>query len=230
VLFLYGHATQEHEMAFAFKGVPRIQVRSAHVQFVSTSDFTIVNILPGLQGLITIWDSDEQLILFSDTDTTQTFWSPIIPADASQPFANYFQIGTNNSILVGGPYFVRSANISGSELALKGDLNTGVRLIVIAPSSIRSITWNGEEVASDISAASELSSQGCFIGYLRTRQLLTGINVPSLKGWKYADSLPEIAQDFSDDYWIMANHTTSNIPYPPYYGDGRILYGCDYGL
>jgi hypothetical protein len=28
----------------------------------------------------------------------------------------------------------------------------------------------------------------------------------------------------------VANHTTTKIPFRPYYGDGRVLYGCDYGL
>jgi hypothetical protein len=42
--------------------------------------------------------------------------------------------------------------------------------------------------------------------------------------------LPEIQSSFNDDSWTIANHTTTNIPLKPYYGDGRILYGCDYGF
>jgi hypothetical protein len=40
--------------------------------------------------------------------------------------------------------------------------------------------------------------------------------------------LPEIRSGFSDANWTPANHTTTKIPFKPYYGDGRVLYGCDY--
>ncbi|KAF9240278.1 glycoside hydrolase family 35 protein [Melanogaster broomeanus] len=155
VLFLYGDHSQEHEAALALTGTPRFQAQSA-------------------KGLVTIWDSSEQLILYSDTATAGTFWSPEIPSSESGDFANYWQFGTNMSILVGGPYLgLFSAQISPSVLA-------------------------------------------------------SGIVAPPLTGWKYADSLPEVQASFSDADWTIANHTTTNIPFKPHYGDGRVLYGCDY--
>lgn len=179
---------------------------------------------------MTVYDSDTQLVLFADTDTATTFWSPLIAGSASDPLRNYWQFGTNTSILVGGPYLVRNATISGSTLALRGDLNTSAMLTVIAPKSVKSITWNGQRVDGDLSAASDLSSQGAFVGTLQTSVTAKGISVPKLTGWKFNDSLPEITKGFDDSSWITANHTTTNIPLKPYYGDGRILYGCDYGL
>jgi len=50
-----------------------------------------------------------------------------------------------------------------------------------------------------------------------------------LSGWKFNNSLPEILSSFDDSEWEVANHTTTNIPFPMYYGDGKITYGCDYG-
>lgn len=125
---------------------------------------------------------------------------------------------------------MRNATISGTQLALRGDLNTSARLTVIAPPTIRTITWNGERVSSDASATSSLTSRGGFIGQLQVARTASAITVPKLSNWKFADSLPEIQNNFSDATWTIANHTTTNIPFKPYYGDGRILYGCDYGL
>ncbi|EEB95866.1 hypothetical protein MPER_05099, partial [Moniliophthora perniciosa FA553] len=53
--------------------------------------------------------------------------------------------------------------------------------------------------------------------------------VIELGPWKYADSLPEIRDYFDDSDWVEANHTQTNIPHRMLYGDGRVLYGCDYG-
>jgi hypothetical protein len=54
--------------------------------------------------------------------------------------------------------------------------------------------------------------------------------VPELEGWRYADSLPEIRAGFDDKSWTMADHRETNAPEKMWYGDGRVLYGCDYGL
>jgi len=236
ILFLHGNSSQDQEAALALTGTPnKIQnTQSSLVKFTTTnsnpslaSGTTIVSFLSGIQGLVTVWDSDTQLVLYADSVTAATFWSPVIAGPSKDPLANYWGLGTNQSILVGGPYLVRDATLSSSTLALRGDLKTGVRLTVIAPKSVRSITWNGQHVSGDFS----LTSSSGFTGQIQTRNSLTGgIRVPKLTGWKFKDSLPEIQQSYNDDNWAVANHTTSNIPLKPYYGDGRILYGCDYGL
>ncbi|KAH7915479.1 glycoside hydrolase family 35 protein, partial [Hygrophoropsis aurantiaca] len=225
VLFLYGDSTQEHEAALALTGTPRIQAQGAGVSTDSVNGITTVTFLSGIEGLITVWDSSEQLVLFSDTETAGTFWSPEIPASETTEFANYWQFGTNTSILVGGPYLVRNATITGSTLALQGDLNDTVRLTVIAPETINAITWNGVPVAAD---ATSLTSQGGYSAELQLASTASIIVPPTLTNWKYANSLPEIESSFSDTNWTLANHTTTNIPFKPYYGDGRVLYGCDY--
>ena len=237
ILFLHGNISQDHEAALVLTGTPNKfqSTQSSLVKFTSgnpslASGTTIVSFLSGINGLVTVWDSDTQLVLYADSVTTATFWSPVIAGPSDDPFANYWGLGTNQSILVGGPYLVRDATLSGSTLALRGDLKTGVRLTVIAPRNVRSITWNGENVSGDFSGAS-LSAFGGFIGQLQTRQsLTTAVNVPKLTNWKFKDSLPAIQKSFNDANWTVANHTTTNIPFKPYYGDGRVLYGCDYGL
>jgi hypothetical protein len=229
VLFLYGDSTQEHEVSLALTGTPRIEINGSDTSFtMSSANRTIINFLSGIIGLVNVYDSDTQLILYSDKDTAATFWAPVIPSSieaTDSPFTNYWQFGTNTSVLVGGPYLCRNASISGSELALHGDLQTGVRLIVIAPDNIKSITWNGDPVSAD----EALITDGSFIGRIQPKTTASSILVPMLDNWKYANSLPEIQGNFSDASWTIANHTSTNIPFKPYYGD-RVLYGCDYKL
>ncbi|KDQ50498.1 glycoside hydrolase family 35 protein [Jaapia argillacea MUCL 33604] len=226
VLFLYGDSTQQHEASLALTGIPQWTATDACVGYKTSGGQTIVSFLSGINGLVTVWDSTTQLVLFADTYTAGTFWNPVIPA-ASGEFANYWQFGTNTSVLVGGPYLVRNASISGTTLDLYGDLETGVRLTVIAPPSVKCVTWNGFTVEPDYNAVSSLTYSGGFVSELQPA--VAPISVPALTGWKYADSLPEVQTSFSDASWTLANHTTTNIPYPMYYGDGRVLYGCDYG-
>ncbi|EGN93829.1 glycoside hydrolase family 35 protein [Serpula lacrymans var. lacrymans S7.3] len=233
VLYLYGDSTQEHEVSLVLTGTPRLQADTPHISsHLSTGQGTIISFLSGIEGLVTVWDSSEQLILYSDADTAGTFWSPEIPSNATSgdaaTFSNYWQFGTNTSILVGGPYLVRNATITGSTLNLRGDLNDSVRLTVIAPETVTSITWNGMDISADVAATSNLTTQGGFVAQIQPASGISSIPVPTLSNWKYANSLPEIQSNFSDASWTLANHTTTNIPFKPYYGDGRVLYGCDY--
>ncbi|KAH7885531.1 glycoside hydrolase family 35 protein [Phlebopus sp. FC_14] len=227
VLFLYGDSTQEHEVALVFAGEPRLQAQISSISSTFVHGVSIVTFFSGIEGLVTVWDSSEQLILYSDTATAGTFWSPEIACESGD-FANYWQFGTNTSILVGGPYLVRNATISGSTLALRGDLNKGVRLILIAPETVRMVTWNGMPISADATSAVMLTPEGGFSAQIFPSISFAGIVAPPLKNWKYADSLPEIQANFSDADWTVANHTTTNIPFKPYYGDERVLYGCDY--
>lgn len=226
VLFLHGDSDQEHEVSLPLTGTPKIKSKISNVSFTtSLGGQTVISLLSGIEGFITIYDSDEQLILYADSVTAATFWAPVIAGSSHAEFANYWQLGSNSSILVGGPYLVRNATISGTNLALIGDLQTGVRLFVTAPESISSITWNGEPVSADAA----LTGNGVFVGQVQPKTSASSITAPILSNWKYSDSLPEIQAEFSDASWAVANHTTTNIPFKPYYGD-RILYGCDYGL
>jgi hypothetical protein len=223
VLYVFGDSNQQHELALELKGSSTTKPASS----VTKGNLTIIR-FNGTTGLNTVWDSSEQLVLFSDTVTAGGFSNPVIPVSTSSAnFAHYWQFGSNETVLVGGPYLVRNATVSGSTLALRGDLNASTTLSIIAPTSIKSVTWNGQPVSKNNGASTKLSSYGGFVGSIGYS---AAVDVPALSTWKYANSLPEIASGFDDSSWVLANHTTTNIPYPMYYGDGRILYGCDYGL
>ncbi|KZS93201.1 glycoside hydrolase family 35 protein [Sistotremastrum niveocremeum HHB9708] len=232
VLLLYSTSNESSEASITFTGTPNdFKITSSKVQVHNntSSPYTTVTFLQGIQGLITIWDSDTQLVLFADSDTAATFFAPVIPEteNAQGGLGNYWQFGSNRTTLVGGPYLVRNATIQNSHLALWGDLNNSVTLTVITEPTVTSISWNGMFLGSPLNSS---VSKGFFTASLQKRSSIQSIPVPQLQSWKFSDSLPEIQADFSDADWKLANHTSTNSPFKPYYGDGRVLYGCDYGF
>ena len=237
VLFLYGDSDQEHEAVLLLKGTSGLGTRSRVPQIrFSASGMganTMISILDGAKGLFTVWDSDTQLVLYCDTETTEKFFVPLTPKPSKYPvansFHNYWQLGTNDSVIVGGPHLVREASFQGSHLFLSGDLNESTTLTVIAPSFVTAVNWNDQVVEPDTDAPPPTKIGG-FVGRLRMKRSIAGVRLPELSEWKFRDGIPEILREFSDDNWIVADHTSTNSPYKPYYGDGRVLYGCDYGL
>ncbi|KAH9850132.1 glycoside hydrolase superfamily [Lenzites betulinus] len=234
ILFLFGDADQSHEAALTLTG-HGAHVQSSTVRLSAASGISTLTVLSGTTGLVTVWDSDTQLVLFADTVTAATFWAPPIRSTTPNTvsgFENYWQFGTNETVLVGGPYLVRNASLTagGSTLALRGDLNTSVPLTVIAPARVREVTWNGERV-EDLRATTNAQGRGGFFtGRLAERAAVKSVSAPKLSGWQFADSLPEVKAGFDDSAWVVADHTSTNISHKPLFGDGRVLFGKSYIL
>ncbi|KAI0059604.1 glycoside hydrolase family 35 protein [Artomyces pyxidatus] len=215
VLFLYGDSSQGSEIALTHSP-------SASFGFPA-------NNIHG--GPFILEDTSTRLSLYADSVTAGTFWAPVLAGDASNPFLNYWQLGSNATVLVGGPHLVRNATLAADgTLELRGDLNASTRLVVIGPPQMTGVTWNGVSVANNVAAAKQITTIGGFVGQLNLSTTAQTITAPALQGWKFQDSLPEIQAGFDDSNWTVANHTSTNIPFKPYYGDGRVLYGCDYGF
>ncbi|TFK90371.1 glycoside hydrolase family 35 protein [Polyporus arcularius HHB13444] len=230
VLFLTGDADQSHEASLMLSGTGSRSDYS-HVKYTTSHalrDATTITVRSGFKPeLITLWDSDEQLVVFSDPVTAATFWSPAIREETEHTIPGletFWQFGTNTTVLVGGPYLVRNVTINGSTLSLYGDLNATVPLTVIGLPSITHVTWNGQAVSV------KNEGRGVLTGELTLSSKVREVKVPKLTVWKYAESLPEIQAGFNDSNWIVADHTTTNITVQMAYGDGRVLYGCDYGF
>ena len=229
VLFLFGDADHSHEFALTLTG-EGTRAASSRLQFTDSSTAagsTTIAVLPGSAGLVTVWESSSQLVLFADPTTVATFWAPTIRSATAHTvpgFEAFWQFGTNATVLVGGPYLVRNATLSneGHTLALRGDLNASVPLIVVAPRTVREVTWNGERV--------DVREEGALLtGRLTLGVSVREVRVPALTGWKFADSLPEVRGGFDDSGWRVANKTTTNLDPQPLFGDGRVLYG-EFGM
>ena len=233
VMVLYGDDTQGYEAVVRLIGIPREIATDPRISMVNSESVvgngTLITFLPGIKGLVEVWDSDLQLVLYCDSVTATTFHAPVIPENSDNPFREYWGIGSNTSVLVGGPHLVRNATFENGQLSLQGDIqeDTILRLIGL-PSSTRSITWNGMEIEAVTAVGSSPSIR---TGLIRQREGVSEPKAPGILGpWKYRDSLPEITADFDDSEWIHAMNTTTNSPYVPWFGDGPVLYACDYGF
>ena len=220
IVFLFGDLDQGHEFAVSSNGGS-----------ATTFAFTPSTFSGGLKVVSTPKKSSAPLVLFADTNTASTFFAPHIPSsNPNTKLRNFFQFGTNDTVLVGGPKLVRNATISGHTLALRGDVNASTPLTLLVPSSVSSVSWNGAPVSvrSLPGAPANLPGVKFLSGRLSFGLKDGSIKVPTLKGWKFADSLPEVTQGaaFDDAKWIVADHTTTNITTKPAFGDGRILYGA----
>jgi hypothetical protein len=225
VLFLHGSSSQHHEAAI---WLGKSGSASKHPLVVFSEPFpsglSLVQFMPGINALVTVWDSSEQLVLYADTETTASFWSPVLAGQ--NELANHWQLGTNASVLVGGPYLVRNATLHDNLLALRGDLIRDTMLTVIGPSEIKAITWNGQMVDN-----LRVDGSGSYLASLSLGSEFSSIPVAiALESWKYAEGIPEIDAEYSDVDWVEATNKKTNIPSKPQYGDGSVLYGCDYGL
>ncbi|QRW22851.1 glycoside hydrolase family 35 protein [Rhizoctonia solani] len=144
---------------------------------------------------------------FRGSETAGNFWAPVLAPQESDSFsewtyANFYQFGTNSSVLVGGPYLV----------PLRGDLEKESMLTVIAElGAVRRVFWNGFPVDTMLQDSSTGTS-GVLRFQIAPRFRTNDITVPELANWRYQDSLPEVKDGFDDSKWTVANRTSTNIP------------------
>lgn len=130
----------------------------------------------------------------------------------------HYDLGPDvSSILVNGPYLLRSAAASGSTLHLTGDLNSTTTLDVFAPAKFLAVTWNTVPVRVTRSDIGSLRGSVAFPSNLNTAQ----VPVLSTLKWSCADSLPELSPQFDDSKWVLANKTSTSRPQKPTAGKVR---------
>jgi len=107
---------------------------------------------------------------------------------------------------------------------LTGDLNTTTTIDLWGAPTISTVTWNGEEIKVQRTKTGSLQGTVQF-GFPNGTP-----NVPNMAGldWKCAESMPELARDFNDSGWTLANKTQTARPFKPYQGK-FILYAGEYG-
>lgn len=150
-------------------------------------------------------------VIVGDKKTVSGFWAPRLSTTSLTGHVHYDLTPDIPSVLVLGPYLVRSATAHGSVLQLTGDLNATTTLDVFAPKQFTSVTWNGAPVHITVSSIGSLRGQ---VGFPAA---LTAAKIPVLANlaWKCADSLPELDAAFDDSTWVLANKTTTQRPQQP---------------
>ncbi|KAG6811873.1 hypothetical protein H0H92_005449 [Tricholoma furcatifolium] len=215
----YAGLDQTGETAFQFGTAPRVSGPSTVLSSYANGTLTLSYTLNGSQ-FVTIENGEKTIVaVILDKATASNWHAPVIPGSGN--FGEYFSVGTNQSVLVSGPYIVRTAEIQGNTLALTGDINGTTPIEFVAPSNVRSLTWNG------VPARLEKSSRGSYTTSITSR---SGPTLPVLNNWKVMGSLPEVDPAFDDSSFITANQTTTNYTNLPVLAGNLVLYSQQYGF
>ncbi|KAJ3561176.1 hypothetical protein NP233_g10355 [Leucocoprinus birnbaumii] len=222
-LILYAPSGQTGETAFTFASAPTVSappaISSNFTGGVLTLHYTLTT---GIQSVTVSSGSNRINLLIMDKATANTWHAPVIAQ--SGMFGNYFSVGSNTTVLVGGPYVLRNATISGNTLSMFGDLNGTTNLEFFAPASVTALRWNG--VSHSVTKTSRGSFSTTVNGPAQASPL------PILQNWKAMGSLPEIDPDFDDSGFVTADQTKTNVE--PAHGKpqscSQVLYSQQYGF
>ncbi|KAI8629795.1 glycoside hydrolase family 35 protein [Xylariaceae sp. FL1651] len=202
---------------FTITGVTSANISScegcANIEFFAgTSNITVSFIQNAGMSIIELSDTSKVVLL--DRSAAYFFWASSLTKDPAP--------APNSTILVHGPYLLRSSSIQGHNLKLTGDIANTTMIRVLAPRSIHSLEWNGKNLPFTS------TRYGLFTAQLKGP---ISYSLPALRGWKSADSLPEIQinYDASGIAWKVANHNSTPNPTPPA-SNNPVLYVDDYGI
>ncbi|KAF1945159.1 putative beta-galactosidase B [Clathrospora elynae] len=153
-------------------------------------------------------------VVVADKPTAYLFWAPNLSND---PFAPVDQ-----SVLVQGPYLVRSVALEADILSLKGDIMNSTTVEVFACKSAQTLSWNGKELQTSRTPYGSLKATVAAFN--------STIQLPSLENWKVNDGLPEKLPEYNDSSaaWVTADHLTTPNPTKP--DTLPVLYVDEYGF
>ncbi|KAG6812051.1 hypothetical protein H0H92_004635 [Tricholoma furcatifolium] len=166
---------------------------------------------------VTVVTFNTTRIIVADKQTAYSFWAPRL-AVSGTGHDHYDASPDVASVLVKGPYLLRSASAQGSTLQLTGDLNVTTTIDIFAPSTFTAVTWNSEPLPVT------KSNIGSLRGSVALPADLSSVDLPVLNqlDWKCADSLPELSLEYDDSNWVLANKTSTLRPQQPTAGKIRI--------
>ncbi|KAI0528338.1 beta-galactosidase, domain 2-domain-containing protein [Xylaria digitata] len=202
---------------FAVQGVKKSKVKynegSTNIKLIPGKSHVTVSFTQNA-GMNVVELADGSRVVLLDRQAAYLLWAPELKNDPIH--------APDSTILVQGPYLVRSSSIQGHTLDLTGDVANATTIRVFAPKSVRKLKWNGENLKITSTKNGFLTAQ------LKGAPSYT---LPALTGWKSADSLPEINNDYdaSGIAWETADHTNTSNPTPPA-SNNPVLYVDDYGV
>ncbi|NII10786.1 beta-galactosidase [Oleiagrimonas sp. C23AA] len=134
------------------------------------------------------------LLLIGDNAVAERFWR----VDTA-----------HGPLLVRGAYLLRSARVTGDEIALRGDTTAPGPVEVFAPQGVHDLRWNGRAIATQATASHSLTAS------------LPGprpVTLPTLAHWRMHAGAPEIAPGFDDSRWRRTDLKHTGNPF----WDGRL--------
>ncbi|KAK7048172.1 beta-galactosidase [Favolaschia claudopus] len=220
-IVFYAPAGQTGETSFTFDSAPNVNLAGTSGVSSTFSNGTLVlsYTLNGSSFVPITLGNASIVAVILDKSTANQWHAPLIAGSGT--FGKIFSIGTNETVLVSGPYVLRAASINGNTLSLTGDLNGTTTIEAIVPKSVSSILWN------DVPVRITSTNRGSFEGQVGESQT---ISLPTLSGWKVSGSLPEIDPDFDDSSFMLADLTTTNYTNLPPLAGSQVLYSQQYGF
>ncbi|KAG9119999.1 hypothetical protein FRC07_004686, partial [Ceratobasidium sp. 392] len=177
VLVLQGDVGVQHTAAVKFTGSALISGSKAATTASGPAGYTAVTFKPTAEGFTAVSSgSTGPLVLFATSGTIATFWQPVV----SSKTGNYWAFDSNSTLLVSGPYLVRSAEVKGNTVALTGDLDKDTTVAVYGAPKGAKFTWNGKGLSVSASAVD---------GFVEGKLAISKgqVSVPALSNWKYSD-------------------------------------------
>ncbi|KAF8159357.1 glycoside hydrolase family 35 protein [Crassisporium funariophilum] len=223
-VILYAGLGQTGETAIQLLSAPTLDLPSPAFPNVSSrfaNGLLTLNYTVGGAQFIPIQSGTQSIVVaIMDKPTANTWHAPLL--NKAGAFGNFFSVGTNDTVLVGGPYLVRAAVIDGNTLNLSGDINGTTTLQVVAAPNVVAVTWNNQVLKVTKNSSNILTAQ--VAGASPTIQL------PVLTNWKVSGSLPEVSPDFDDSSFVTADLTKTNYTNLPTLAGNRVLYSQQYGF
>lgn len=224
VLIVYGGPGEYHELAFyeTHGKMNATQIEGDSAEFQSTGEFTGTvswNVSPERQ----IIQLNDIVIYLLDRNSAYNYWVPVLPGGKDGP-AYGSSVMNPKTVIVNGPYLVRSVDVRGSTLSINADFNKTTTVEVIgAPSGTTRLSINGQQVPF---------TTNLFGNWVAKPQIsFPKLSLPNLSSlsWKGIDSLPEIKASYDDSKWTSAQNYTANSFAPLEKNTPVSLYGSDYG-
>ncbi|KAJ7043887.1 glycoside hydrolase family 35 protein [Mycena alexandri] len=220
-IILYAPSGQTGETSFVFSSAPKVNLAGVSGVSSTFSNGTLVlNYSVNGSAFVPITLGTTSIVaVILDKPTANQWHAPIIAGSGT--FGNFFSVGSNQTVLVSGPYVLRTAAILKNTLSLTGDLNGTTAIEVVAPKAVTTILWNNVPVRITKTARGSITGQ---VGGEKT------VELPTLDDWKVSGSLPEIDPDFDDSAFTLADLTTTNYTNLPVLAGSQVLYSQQYGF
>lgn len=217
ILILYGGLGESHELAL--QQAHRVSQLEGNKVFSSASGVNTV-ISWTVDSKRQVLQVNDLTIYLLDRNSAYNYWVPIIPSGNNGRYGN--SVMNPDTVIVNGPYLVRSADVSDSTLNVQADFNKTAEVEVIgAPKGVSKLTINGK------STEFTTSKQGNWLA--KPSITFPDVKLPELKSleWNSMDSLPELQVGYDDSAWTPAQNFTRNTAWP--LKTDVSLYGGDYG-
>ncbi|KAK8026573.1 (Trans)glycosidase [Apiospora marii] len=192
---------------FAFKGDDDADEPLAYEAYGNAFTYTQA------AGTTAVRFSNGALVYLLDQPTAWRFWAP---ATTSSP-----AVRPDEQIFVLGPYLVRSASVEGTELHIDGDSDVATTVEAYTGTPIDRIVWNEQPGVAAVKT--DYGSYKINITGAESRAVV----LPTLTGWRSADSLPEAQPGYDDSGWTVCDKTTTLSPAAP--ETLPVLFSSDYG-